>query len=334
MPTNNEDNRIGKNIKALREAYRETQEDLASLMGLDRKAISNYENGKREVDDQKKELIAKHYMVSVQELMYSDLSTYNLNFSIDNANAQVNAIYDLYPIFATEESLMDSNFAEAYSRQCKLYNFSKEIKLESFLKDSINIKKLLSNNNDKTEYFKNILDLLTTPPIKYLDPYINSITNNKMQLETAANYISMYHYLRSSEQSLSVLFDKTAIIGLMSKEIHNELPSVETKLSSIANLPQKELISVLSHTALLNIEIKDQHYLSQLDEMMKILHHSPEYSELANYYDALEFVNNIIDNNSEWTANKRNGYDMLKRCAKRGNIYAQRYLKYCPDTID
>ena len=81
MSTSYERNRLGNNIRALREAYEETQEDLAKVIPCMRETIGKYERGERHIDDEIKQKIAKHYKVSVQELLFSDLSKYNLHFN-------------------------------------------------------------------------------------------------------------------------------------------------------------------------------------------------------------------------------------------------------------
>ena len=69
-----EEIRLGKNIRCLRKAYGETQEQLGEVIGVEKNTISYYENGKREPDKETLTAIASHFMISVEELMFCDLS--------------------------------------------------------------------------------------------------------------------------------------------------------------------------------------------------------------------------------------------------------------------
>lgn len=74
------DIRTKENIKALREAYGLTQEQLAKRFGSDdHQYISNFERGKNKVDDETKVLYMKLFDVTLEELVFSDLSNYRFN---------------------------------------------------------------------------------------------------------------------------------------------------------------------------------------------------------------------------------------------------------------
>ena len=68
----NDSNRLGNNIRALRIFYGESQKNLATHLFVNRNTISHYENGKRTPNDKTILAIAKHYMVSVDELLHCD----------------------------------------------------------------------------------------------------------------------------------------------------------------------------------------------------------------------------------------------------------------------
>lgn len=63
---------ICKNIKHLRLLHGETQEELGRILNVERNTISNYENG-RTPDSVCIERIARHYKVSIDELMTTEL---------------------------------------------------------------------------------------------------------------------------------------------------------------------------------------------------------------------------------------------------------------------
>ena len=76
--------RLGANIKSLRNAYGETQEELGAAIFVEKNTISSYETGTREPKKDTLSAIARHFMVSLEELLYSDLSDIG-KIEIDNA---------------------------------------------------------------------------------------------------------------------------------------------------------------------------------------------------------------------------------------------------------
>jgi DNA-binding response OmpR family regulator len=60
-------------LKMLREARRENQQDLAEILGVSRTAISGYESGRNEPGFEILKLIAKHYKVSIDYLLNTQL---------------------------------------------------------------------------------------------------------------------------------------------------------------------------------------------------------------------------------------------------------------------
>lgn len=65
---------LSSNIKSLRRVYGEEQLDLANAIGLTIPAVSNYERGERIPKRDIIARIAKHYRITEDELLYSDLS--------------------------------------------------------------------------------------------------------------------------------------------------------------------------------------------------------------------------------------------------------------------
>lgn len=53
--------RLGLNIRSLRKAYGETQEELGVALNVEKNTVSYYENGKREPNKDMIAEIAKHY---------------------------------------------------------------------------------------------------------------------------------------------------------------------------------------------------------------------------------------------------------------------------------
>ena len=67
--------KLGNNIRGLRKAYGETQEELGFALGVEKNTISSYETGRTEPGKEMLSMIASHYFVSVEELLLTDLSS-------------------------------------------------------------------------------------------------------------------------------------------------------------------------------------------------------------------------------------------------------------------
>lgn len=132
-----EEIRLGKNIRCLRNAYGETQEQLGEAIGVEKNTISYYENGKREPDKETLAAIASHFMISVEELMFCDLS------EIDKINANHNLFWEkidsILPIAVSEEAMENEHFRNAYTIHGKLFEDLQKQNLESIDKVIISI---------------------------------------------------------------------------------------------------------------------------------------------------------------------------------------------------
>ena len=84
-------------LKKLRKLNNETQEQIASLIGITRAAYSNIENGKRETDFKTLLILAQHFDVTTDYLLCND--------PIDNEK----------PVPKTEDELNES-FAKDFNR--------------------------------------------------------------------------------------------------------------------------------------------------------------------------------------------------------------------------
>lgn len=111
------ENHVAHNIKTLRSVYKETREELANIIGLPginaQQNIYNYESGRCQppLDIIKK--IAYHYNVSVEDLIYEDLSS----FKLDTKKVDVEKFYKFiqsFFLFFEKSKVDDPDFQNAY----------------------------------------------------------------------------------------------------------------------------------------------------------------------------------------------------------------------------
>lgn len=117
--------KLGANIRCLRKAHGETQEELGVAIAVEKNTISNYENGKREPDKNTLTAIASHFMTTVEELMHHDFAGIKpLRF--DN-KVLLKKLDIVLPIISNEEALKNESFSKAIALHQKFYEcFRKE----------------------------------------------------------------------------------------------------------------------------------------------------------------------------------------------------------------
>ena len=116
------ENHVGKNIRSLREFYREKLEDLAFNLDIDVSDISRYENGKRYPNHKTLEKIARHYCITLDELIYGDFSHLRSDFLQFTDPQKINELSDtLFPIVCSEKALRDEWFQKAYMIHIRIF---------------------------------------------------------------------------------------------------------------------------------------------------------------------------------------------------------------------
>lgn len=157
----NEIQRLGKNIKALRNAHGESQEKLAEAIYVEKTAISNYESGRRVPDKNIIASIAKYYMVSIEELLYSDLS--GLGSIAVNPDILWKHIDIVFPIICSEIALENNYFKQAFNLHKEVFEQLKNLNLDNIDKFSDCVDKYYEAFNEttsKSESAGNILGIL------------------------------------------------------------------------------------------------------------------------------------------------------------------------------
>ena len=122
--------RMGHNIRCIRIAYGETQEQLGFIIGVEKTTISQQENGKREPSRDVLCAIAEHYVISVEELTQCDFSGIN-KIKVDQ-NALWKEMEYVFPIVASDEALSNQHFRKAYQQHHRFYDTLKRVCFDAF----------------------------------------------------------------------------------------------------------------------------------------------------------------------------------------------------------
>lgn len=319
------DIRIGQNIRALREAYGETEEELAKKLGFSgHQAIQNYELGKRKIDDAKKILFMKHFDVTVEELLFHDFS----NCKKIELDAYINyeAFKLLFPTFITDEALRNCDFKEAYEAHNSFYNLCDELPIPL---DSLNnLSEIITAITDvytarQTCSFKNIL-------LGYIEAY----NDTNITIVTSANCVAIYYLFKAFEKGFFSILEGNAFSNLVTSSF-DEIDSIvdEATLTTLITYLKDQNPDLSFEELLTNsiITIKDRFNLlgnyniqDAINNMMITLKQSNNFSQLADYYDAFSiFLSDGIIS--------QKGYQQMKRLSSYGNLYAKRFLLAIPN---
>ncbi|MCL1857706.1 MAG: helix-turn-helix transcriptional regulator [Oscillospiraceae bacterium] len=113
-------NKLGKNIRDLRKAHGETQEELGRAINVEHNTISMYESGEREPALQTLQAIASHYGYPLDQLIrddFSELDFSKIALTWENIVAMIEVIC---PLLVSDKALKDPHFAKGYEYTRKI----------------------------------------------------------------------------------------------------------------------------------------------------------------------------------------------------------------------
>lgn len=115
---------LGKNIRGLRKAFGETQDELAMSVNVTKSAISLYERSERVPERDILVRIAQHYRVPISDLLHGNFSkmTNISKIPLNNQKKRTLMIEKMLPIICTQTALENDSFKEAYEIHKRLYN--------------------------------------------------------------------------------------------------------------------------------------------------------------------------------------------------------------------
>ena len=278
--------RLGANIKSLRNAYGETQEELGAAIFVEKNTISSYETGTREPKKDTLSAIARHFMVSVEELLYSDLSDIG-KIEIDNSALWKN-INIVLPLVVSKAAMKNDHFAKAYSLHKDFYDGMKQISLEGV--DGIDV---------------------------CFEEYMEAYEDETIE-EAAANLIALWYlFLMMIKNTSTIMKEKPAALMQVAARDQKAKKIIENPNSTL----EKDTQEVLK-------DLDDPEFEEMMSQLKITLKKSARWSDLADYYLALQYVWNLVDNDLTADYNRRVGFEMLKTLISVENMYAARYLKF------
>ena len=163
------------------------------------------------------------------------------------------------------------------------------------------------------------LDMIYNIDVWY-DGYMTAMKDDEIKVEAAANFIALrYLMMTLLKMSLTVVKNQPAALWQIDEKareaIQNPDPSFETDAKAILS------------------EFNDAETEKEILEMLTTIKRSKEWSDLADYYLALRYIWNLVDNDLDWGFNQRIGVELMYAFKLVENTYADQFLKYSLDSI-
>lgn len=281
-------NYLASNLKRLRKSYGETQEELAIALHLEKSTISQYENGSRKPDEEILKGIAKRYGVTLDLLLYEDLSFFPdmlAYFSNIDSNSLTTA--RLYPIYKLDKRFDTKTIRAFEAHKQLLFGSSEE-------KDEVDIDLILDAYDEAYEKF--------------------DIDSDEF-LVIAVNSLSLCMLLLSS---------------ILNEESGKQLKDFVSK----DKRSKKEISSFVLNIVLPSFndnEVRTPQFKRDLDEgflyLIEILKENRKYSKDADYYFALRYMLNLVDNDYDYATNQLIGSELINGLSRLNNPYAKQFIQ-------
>lgn len=287
--------RVRKNIRVLRKYYGETMLDLALTLDVSKSLISDWENGKKSIPHINILKIAKHYRIPSSYIMNYDLSSldsssaanYIENLINDNEYRKKINLNKIFPLFSSKEIKNSKNLSKALQMH----------------------KKLLSL--DSSEMDKVDIDII-------INSYEEALSQNYC-LSVLANFLSIIFFINIIDMFSSDYYEN----------LNRFLSSGEVKKN------QKDAKFIISNHLLNDIGEVDNECTNtsnnDIDEFIMTsisdFKNNKFYSDLGDYYIALRYYFNLVDNSLDREENLLIGIMILKDLNKLENRFVKKFLR-------
>ena len=275
----------GANIRALREAYGETQLDLAHALGFDSPAtISMYESGERGQNRMDViSAIAAHYRITEDELLHDDFSGLCFNrLPLSDSERTFRLLDILLPIQISEKACTDSVFQFTHTIHLRRYKRWKEDLSASASDFELCVRQYRKSLTiyKSPESAANLLWWIIFQGLHILYPlFENSLRSVFRQKMTVQDFLR--------EQYLRRPFEPAPNEGILSDS------------------------TIRFH----------QQYDSLAVESLQFLYSVDAWRPLAEYYCSLLYAAGLVRNDHTDAENRRTGREMLKALALLENSY-------------
>lgn len=277
-------NYLASNLKHLRKSYGETQEELAKALYLEKNTISQYESGSRKPDEETLKGIAKRYGVTMDSLLYEDLSFIpDMLAYYSDIDSNFLMVSGFFPIYRLDRRF-DTKTIRAFEAHKQLLFGSSEVDIDLIIE-------------------------------AYDEAYDKFDIDSDEFLVIAVNLLSLCILLYSS------ILNEASV-----KQIEDFL--LKDKKS------KKEISSFVLNVVLPSFndnEVRSPQFKRDLNEgllyLIEILKESRKYSKVADYFFALRYKFNLVDNDYDYATNQLIGSELINGLSRLNNPYAKKFIQ-------
>ncbi|MBR5094801.1 MAG: helix-turn-helix domain-containing protein [Oscillospiraceae bacterium] len=296
---------FASNLRCLREAYGETQEEMALALGISKNAISNYECGRRMPKPELLARIAEHLACSVEELLCEDQSA--LLRVAPDPQALRSVLRTMLPVFCTEQALESEPFRRGLQAHRSLWAC------------------FAPGHPDSGQGAALLFDAL--------DAY-EDVTEGPGRMEAVANTLSLWCLLHLMLHRAPELLDaESAPLALLRRTDRQLDRDIETELARREESPalDRERQAAVR-------ELDDPEHQRKFFALLRLLKASPRWAYAADYLLALRYLLDMVPNGLGPESNARIGAEMMASFARLGNRLARRIRRagrelWRPETV-
>lgn len=279
---------LGQNIKKIRKAHGETQEELATALNCTSNAISNYESGIRRPELEILQAIASRYGYPVDHLIRADFSRLDFTNITFEWNKMVSMLDILFPFSVSDKALEEPFFNEGYRHSQKL--------------------RAVMQNGEETIH-REVFE-------KTIEAFLKSLETSALK-EAAANFlwvIFVFFSLIQVQDENSISMGRKILNGKVdgSKFIKDYV------LKNLVDTDDEKREAQKSFARDFN---------ECIVACMECLKESSEYANIADYYLALRYIIGLVDTEYGQQTNRIIGMEMMLSFLTLGNPYAFSYVK-------
>ena len=296
---------LGRNIKHLRKIYGETQTDLGDALGYSKSAIGSYEAGDKFPKHDTIMMIAKHYGVPVDTLLYSDLSvTPGIVIPIKSSKEMRTFLEIVTPLVKSDQAMLNPDFKKAY------------LKCQSFLDAQA---KGIPTPNSTFEIIMNSF---------------SKAYEETESIEALINMLWCIWQMWFSIKGRDSIDDFHSLLSLLYKNESTGAKATGTSKKAKA----KRILEIRTNVSPDSLQLRRQIIEEVNDEFIDVirkLKKNKKWYELADYYMALRYILSFCDSGESDEVNEQIGLHMMLSLVDLKNKYAIKYLAafFCPEKV-
>ncbi len=149
------------------------------------------------------------------------------------------------------------------------------------------------------------------------DHYYDALQDNDIKAEAAANYLALWYLLLTAIKAIP------SILNIRPAPLQQFIEKSELTKSIPENRVDK--FKTDARLCLENINNSELEQFASL--LLPIVKESAQWSDLAYYYLALQYILCLVDNGVDWNINKSIGAGMIEAFGSVGNEYALQLIK-------